>query len=36
MHKVGVEDAVPAVLLGVTEIVPVAVVAPHPPVNVTV
>jgi hypothetical protein len=40
MHRVC--ESVPAadvsvtVLLGVTEIVPVVVVAPHPPVNVTV
>ena len=33
IHKVGVEDAAPAVLAGVTIIVPVAFTAPHPPVN---
>ena len=33
IHKVGVEDAAPAVLFGVTIMVPVAVILPHPPVN---
>ena len=33
MHKVGVEDATPAVLFGVTIILPVAVILPHPPVK---
>jgi hypothetical protein len=33
MHKVGVEDATPAVLTGVTVIVPVAFILPQPPVN---
>ena len=32
-HKVGVLDGKPAVLTGVTVIVPVALTAPHPPVN---
>jgi hypothetical protein len=36
MHKVGVEDAAVTVFSGVTVIVPVAAVVPHPPVNVTV
>ena len=33
IHKVGVLDAVPAVLAGVTVIVPVAFTVPHPPVS---
>jgi hypothetical protein len=33
MQSVGVEEAVPAVLLGVTVIVPVAFTVPQPPVN---
>ncbi len=33
IHKVGVLDAAPAVLAGVTVIVPVALTVPHPPVN---
>ena len=33
MHKVGVEDATPAVLFGVTIMVPVAVTLPQPPVK---
>ena len=33
IHNVGVDDAVPAVLLGVTVIVPVAFTEPQPPVN---
>lgn len=33
MHRVGVEDAVPAVLLSTTVMVPVAVALPHPPVS---
>ena len=33
IHKVGVEDGVPAVFAGVTVIVPVAFTLPHPPVN---
>ena len=32
-HKVGVLEAAPAVLSGVTVIVPVALTDPHPPVN---
>ena len=32
-HRVGVEDAVPAVLSGVTMIVPVADTVPQPPVR---
>ena len=32
-HKVGVLDAAVTVLAGVTVIVPVALTAPHPPVN---
>ena len=32
-HKVGDEEAVPAVLFGVTVIVPVAFIVPQPPVN---
>ena len=36
IHKVGLDDATPAVLLGVTVIVPVAVIVPQPPVKVTV
>ena len=33
IHKVGVDDAAPAVLFAVTVIVPVAFTLPHPPVN---
>ena len=33
IHKVGVLDAAPAVLFGVTVIVPVALTVPQPPVN---
>ena len=33
IHKVGVLEATPAVLDGVTVIVPVALTLPHPPVN---
>jgi len=33
IHNVGVEDAVPAVLSGVTVIVPVADIVAQPPVN---
>ena len=33
MHKVGVEEAAPAVSSGVTVIVPVAFILPHPPVK---
>ena len=33
IHKVGVEDATPAVLFGVTVIVPVALTTEQPPVN---
>jgi hypothetical protein len=33
IQSVGVEDAVPAVLAGVTTIVPVAFTEPQPPVN---
>jgi hypothetical protein len=33
IHKVGVLEATPAVLAGVTVIVPVALTLPHPPVN---
>ena len=33
IHKVGVLDAAPAVLFGVTVIVPVAFTIPQPPVN---
>ena len=33
MHKVGVEDAAPTVLLADTVIVPVALTVPQPPVN---
>ena len=33
MHRVGVEEAVPAVLSGVTVIVPVAFTLPQPPVS---
>ena len=33
IHKVGVLDAAPAVLSGVTVIVPVALTIPQPPVN---
>ena len=33
IHKVGVEEATPVVLLGVTTIVPVALTEPQPPVR---
>ena len=33
IHKVGVEDAAPTVISGVTVIVPVALTVPQPPVN---
>ena len=33
IHKVGVEEAAPAVLAGVTVMVPVASTVPQPPVN---
>ena len=33
IHNVGVEEAVPTVLAGVTVIVPVALTVPQPPVN---
>jgi hypothetical protein len=33
MHSVGVEEAVPTVLFGVTVIVPVALTIPQPPVS---
>ncbi len=33
IHKVGVDDPAPAVLAGVTVIVPVALTVPQPPVN---
>ena len=33
IHSVGVDEAVPTVLVGVTVIVPVALTVPHPPVN---
>ena len=33
IHSVGFEEAVPAVLAGVTVIVPVAFTLPHPPVS---
>ena len=33
IHKIGVLDAVPAVLSGVTVMVPVAFTVPQPPVN---
>ncbi len=33
IHRVGVEEAVPAVLLGVTVMVPVALTVPQPPVR---
>jgi hypothetical protein len=33
IHKVGVEEAAPAVLAGVTVIVPVALNDPQPPIN---
>ena len=33
IHTVGVDDATPAVLAGVTIIVPVAFTLPHPPVK---
>ena len=33
MHSVGIADAAPAVLSGVTSIVPVANTVPQPPVN---
>ena len=35
IHNVGLEDAVPAVLLGLTIIVPVALTVPQPPVKGT-
>ena len=35
IHSVGLEDAVPAVLLGLTIIVPVALTVPQPPVKGT-
>jgi phosphatidylserine synthase len=33
IHKVGVEDAVPAVLFALTVIVPVALTVPQPPIK---
>ena len=33
IHKVGFDEAVPAVFAAVTVIVPVAFALPHPPVN---
>ena len=33
MHSVGVDEAVPTVLVGFTVIVPVALTVPHPPVS---
>ena len=33
IHKVGADDAAPAVLLGLTVMVPVAFTLPQPPVN---
>ena len=33
IHNVGLEDAVPTVLSGLTVIVPVALTVPQPPVN---
>ncbi len=36
IHNVGVEEAVPTVLAGVTVIVPVALTEPQPPVRGTV
>ena len=33
IHKVGVDEATPTVMLAVTVIVPVALTAPQPPVN---
>jgi hypothetical protein len=36
IHNVGVEEAAPTVLAGVTVIVPVALTVPHPPVRGTV
>ena len=33
IHKVGVEDAAPAIMSAVTVIVPVALTVPQPPVN---
>ena len=33
MHKVGVDEAAPTVLFGLTVIVPVAFTLPQPPVN---
>ena len=33
IHKVGLDDAAPDVLAGVTMIVPVALTVPQPPVN---
>jgi uncharacterized membrane protein len=32
-HTIGLDEGTPAVLIGVTVIVPVAFTAPHPPVN---
>ena len=36
IHNVGDEEGVPAVLFGVTVMVPLAVMTPQPPVKVTV
>ena len=33
IHRVGLEEAAPTVISGVTVIVPVALTVPHPPVN---
>ena len=33
IHNVGVDEAAPTVMLGVTVIVPVALTVPHPPVR---
>ena len=33
IHSVGVDDAIPTVIFGVTVIVPVALTLPQPPVN---
>ena len=33
IHKVGVDDAAPTLMSGVTVIVPVALTVPHPPVR---
>jgi hypothetical protein len=33
IHRVGVDDAAPAVIFGLTVMVPVALAAPQPPVN---